>query len=140
MWFTRGQIKDHLGEVGVGPREPRSGVVGGVMDVLPFMDQAKSCGVLLWYISCPFPTARWSNSRSQWCIGRPRSQHRHRSRIWKTPMTSACRTWGSGNAVLLRKRCSLTYHGRHAPACGPLRKMSAQREPETEIKVLTRFP
>ena len=27
MWFSRGQIKDHLREVGVSPREPRSSVV-----------------------------------------------------------------------------------------------------------------
>jgi len=34
MRFAHGQIEYHLCEVGVGPREPRSGVVGGIVDVL----------------------------------------------------------------------------------------------------------
>ena len=34
MRFARGQIKNHLREVGVGPRKPRSGVVGRIVDVL----------------------------------------------------------------------------------------------------------
>ena len=54
MGFPRGQVEDHLREVGVGPREPRSGVVGRVVDVLPFVDQAKSGGVLQWYVSLSF--------------------------------------------------------------------------------------
>lgn len=51
MRFSRGQIEDHLCEVGVGPREPRSGVVGRIVDVLSLVDQAKSGGVLAWYVS-----------------------------------------------------------------------------------------
>ena len=54
MGFSRSQIQDHLREVGVGPCEPRSGVVGRVVDVLRFMDQAKSDGVLHdMSVSCP---------------------------------------------------------------------------------------
>jgi len=54
MRFARGQIEDHFRKVGVGPREPRSGVVGRIVDVLAFVDQAKSSGILLWYVSWSF--------------------------------------------------------------------------------------
>ena len=47
MRLPRSQIEHHLREVGVGPREPRSGVVRRIVDVLPFMDQAESGGVLI---------------------------------------------------------------------------------------------
>ena len=55
MRLPRSQIEYHLREVGVGPREPRSGVVGRIVDVLPFMDQAESGGVLMWYVSWSSP-------------------------------------------------------------------------------------
>ena len=55
MRFPRGQIEHHLREVGVGPREPGSGVVGRIMDALTFMDQAETGGVLVWYVSWSSP-------------------------------------------------------------------------------------
>jgi len=63
MWFSRGQIEDHLREVGVSPREPRSSVVRRIVDVLTLVDQAKSGGVLLWYVSWLFLTTDGSNLR-----------------------------------------------------------------------------
>jgi len=54
MRFACGQIEYHLREVGVRPREPRSGIVGRIVDVLSFVDQAKPSGVLQWYVSWLF--------------------------------------------------------------------------------------
>jgi len=55
MGLPRGQIEYHLREIGVGPREPRSGVVGSIVDVLPFMDQTESGGVLIWRVNWSSP-------------------------------------------------------------------------------------
>ena len=63
MWLPRGQIKDHLCEVGIGPREPGSGVVGRIVDVLSLVDQTKSCGVLSWYVCRLFQTTKGSDLR-----------------------------------------------------------------------------
>ena len=38
MGFARGQVKHHLREVGVGPREPWPGIVRRIVDVLCLMD------------------------------------------------------------------------------------------------------
>jgi hypothetical protein len=46
MRFPRSQIENHLREVGVGPREPRSGIIGRIVGVLSFVDQTKPCGIL----------------------------------------------------------------------------------------------
>ena len=97
--FSRGKIKDHLREVGVGPREPRSSVVRRIVDVLTLVDQAKSGGVLPWYVSWLFPTTKRSDLRLRWYIGRPRFLRHRRCRISKTPMTSAYETGESGKAV-----------------------------------------
>ena len=55
MRFSRGQIENHLRKIGVGPREPRSGIVGRVVYVLSFVDQTESSGVLEWYVSRLLP-------------------------------------------------------------------------------------
>jgi len=81
MRFSRGQIKDHLREVGVGPREPRSGVVERIVDVLSLVDQTKSGGVLAWYVSWLFLTIKRSDLRLRWYIRRPGFQRHHRCRI-----------------------------------------------------------
>ena len=81
MRFSRGQIQDHLREVGVGPREPGSGIVGRIVDVLPFVDQAKSGGVLGWYVSWLFQTTEGSDLRLRWYIKRPEFQRHHHCQI-----------------------------------------------------------
>ena len=81
MRFSYGQIKDHLREVGIGPREPRSSVVGIIVDVLSLVDQAKSGGVLAWYVSWLFPKTKRSDLRSRWYIRRLGFRRHRRCRI-----------------------------------------------------------
>lgn len=81
MRFSRGQVEDHLCEVGVGPREPRSCVVGRIVDVLSLVDQTKSGGVLAWYVSWLFQKTEGSDLRLRLYIRRPVFQRHHRCRI-----------------------------------------------------------
>lgn len=40
------EVQKHLSEVTVSPREPRAGIVRGIINVDRFMDQTKATGIL----------------------------------------------------------------------------------------------